>query len=102
MNSSNLDPQIAQLEAGHPVCNPAYWCRLPRPKQRCSICGLSRSTMVELVCPGPRNDYRPPVASRVLKRKGASRGIVLINRQSLLAYIEGLPSPVRGENGESA
>jgi hypothetical protein len=102
MNSSNLDPQIAQLEAGHPVYNPGYWCRLPRARQRCPISGLSRSTMVELVRPGPRNDYRPPVASRVLKHKGASRGIVLINSQSLLAYIEGLPSPVRGENEESA
>lgn len=94
MNTTTLDPQIAHLEAGHAIYNPTCWVRLPRPKQRCPITGLARSTLVEILRPGPRNDYRPPIASRVLKRKGASRGIVLINRQSLLAYIDGLPSPM--------
>lgn len=92
MNTTTLDPQVTHLEAGHPVYNPTCWVRLPRPKQRCPITGLSRSTLVELVRSNPRNDYRPPIESRVLKRKGASRGIVLINRQSLLSYIEGLPT----------
>lgn len=93
MNATTLDPQVTQLEAGRAVYNPTCWDRLPRPKQRCPISGLSRSTLVGLIRPNCRNQYDPPVSSRILKQKGASRGIVLINRQSLLAYIEGLPSP---------
>lgn len=74
------------------VFDPQTWLRLPRPGDRCHVSGLSRSTLVELVRPGIRNGFRPPVEAKHLKRQGTSRGVVLINRASLLAYLDGLPS----------
>jgi hypothetical protein len=73
----------------------SQWIRLPRPGDRCPLTGLSRSTLAELVRPCERNDYAPPVESRLLKRKGAARGVLLINRQSLLAFINEQPAPTR-------
>ncbi len=74
------------------VFDPAAWLRLPRPGERCPVSGLSRSTLVELVRPCERNGHRPPVEAKHLKRKGTSRGVVLISRASLLAYLDALPS----------
>lgn len=68
------------------------WIRLPRVGSRCPVSGLSRSSLATLVRPEPRNQFNPPVEARVLKRRGAARGIVLINQESLLAYISDLPS----------
>jgi hypothetical protein len=79
------------LDNGRPVFDQTIWIRLPKPRARCPVSGLSRSSMVELVCPGPRNLFAPPVSARILKRKGASRGIILVSQQSLLSYINGLP-----------
>ena len=73
------------------------WLRLPSPRSRCPLSGLSRTTLTELVMPCARNSFRPPVEARVLKRKGARRGIVLIRRASLLAYLADLPAPTRTE-----
>jgi hypothetical protein len=91
MNATSLDPQVTQFESGRPVYNPTTWLRLPRPRTRCIISGLSRSSLVELVRPGPRNQFKPPVEARILKRKGAARGIILVSQQSLLRFINGLP-----------
>ncbi len=78
------------------------WLRLPRPGSRCPVSGLSRSGLCELVTPCARNDYRPPVEARVLKRKGAARGVTLINRSALLAYLEGLPTAAEALAGKEA
>jgi hypothetical protein len=82
------------------------WIRLPRAGSRCPVSGLSRSSLATLVRPESRNQFRPPVEARILKRRGAARGIVLINRASLLEYINDLPSvgvqgadqPTKGES----
>jgi hypothetical protein len=92
MSTALSETQTApHLEGGRPVFDQITWLRLPRPKSRCPVSGLSRSSLVELVRPGPRNQFNPPVEGRVLKRKGAARGIVLVSQQSLLSYINGLP-----------
>ena len=74
-----------------PVCYapqvPPEFCRLPRPKTRCPLTGLSRSTLVELVDAGKIRAVR-------LRKKGAARGITLLNRQSLLDYLHGLETEV--------
>ena len=88
------------LNVPRAVFDSSVWLRLPRPGSRCLVSGLSRSTLAELVRPCERNDYTPPVESRLLKRKGASRGVLLINRASLLAFIEGQPSPTRTDAHE--
>lgn len=77
-----------------PALDASIWLRLPRPGARCPVSGLSRSTLAELVRPCPRNEYAPPVDSRILRRPGTQRGILLINRKSLLEYIDQLPTPV--------
>lgn len=60
------------------------WLRLPRPKSRCPITGLSRTTLEELV-----RDRRLP--AKKLRRPGGLRGITLINREALLRFVSELP-----------
>ncbi len=43
--------------------------------------------MCELVLPCAANDFKPPVRSVVLRKKGKARGIRLIDCASLMAYI---------------
>ncbi|MCC6414604.1 MAG: hypothetical protein IT582_01670 [Opitutaceae bacterium] len=93
-NPSATPPGAPHLDNyGRPVFDSTVWLRLPRPGTRCPVSGLSRSTLAELVRPCERNDYRPPVPARVLKRKGSVRGVLLIPRHDLLAYLNDLPSP---------
>jgi hypothetical protein len=66
------------------------WLRLPAPGNRCPFTGLSRSTLNELTIPGPTNGGLPPVKSVVLRKRGAIRGIRLINFDSLMDYISSL------------
>ena len=70
---------------------PAY-VRLPKSSTRCSVSGLSRSSLNELILPSAGNGFKPPVRSRVLKKHGASRGVRLIDVESLLSYIKNLPT----------
>ena len=65
--------------------------RLPKPGTRCPLSGLSRTSLGELTIPGPANDYKPPVKSHLLKKRGAVRGIRLINYDSLMEYLNDLP-----------
>jgi len=82
-----------RLEGGRPVFDSNAWLRLPRPSTRCPVSGLSRTTLAELVRPCPRNGYRPPVEARLLKRRDARRGVLLISRASLLGFLSELPPP---------
>ncbi|MCU0791936.1 MAG: hypothetical protein MUE42_03600 [Opitutaceae bacterium] len=88
---AELATTVPHLEGNRAVFD-STWLRLPRPGERCSVSGLSRSGLVELCIGGPRNNWKPPVEARRLKRKGAARGVVLISRASLVAFIEALPS----------
>jgi hypothetical protein len=65
--------------------------RLPRAGKRCPVTGLSRSSLEELTVPSAANNFTAPVKSHVKKVPGAGRGIRLIDRESLVAYIRGLP-----------
>jgi hypothetical protein len=67
---------------GPPQFAPEF-CRLPRPKNRCPLTGLSRTSLVELIDAGKVRAVR-------LRKKGAVRGVTLVNRQSLLDYLHGL------------
>jgi hypothetical protein len=71
------------------VDRPEY-LRLPKPYERCRFTGLSRPTLEELCIPSARNDYKPPVKSLLLKKRGAIRGIRLVNLDSLLSYLRKL------------
>lgn len=62
--------------------------RLPPTKGRCQWSGLPRSTMNALILPTKGNNYRPPVASYVVKTsKNAKRGTRIISLSSLMAHI---------------
>jgi hypothetical protein len=105
--SAPTAPHLAGPSRTSAVYDPAAWLRLPRPGFRCETSGLSRQTLVELVRPCARNGYRPPVEAKHLKRQGTTRGIVLVSRASLLAYLDGLPTVAEscaadGEKGGDA
>jgi hypothetical protein len=59
------------------------WIRLPKPKARCPISGLSRSTLNELIGTGK-------IRAKRLRKRGAIRSIVLIDASSLRQFIHGL------------
>lgn len=61
----------------------AEWLRLPPPRGRDRLTGLSRTSLIEL---GERGAVR---LVRV-RKPGAMRGIVLIEKASLLSYLYGL------------
>lgn len=60
---------------------PAY-VRLPRSGRREHFSGLSRTALYELT-----TGHRPPVESVVIRKRGAVRGVRLVNLQSLLDYL---------------
>lgn len=61
--------------------------RLPKTGSRCPITGLSRTTLNELTLPTKANDYRPPVKSVSIRKRGALRGVRLIPTDALLGYL---------------
>lgn len=65
--------------------------RLPKPGQLCAHTGLTRSALNALILPMPENDFKPPVRSFTLRRRGAAKGIRLIDYESLREYIRARP-----------
>jgi hypothetical protein len=63
----------------------AEYIRLPRPNARCPVSALSRTTLTELIAAGK-------IKAAKVRKRNAQRGIVLINRASLLEYLHGLES----------
>lgn len=75
--------RITVLSNVEPSLRDAEWIRLPLPGARCPLTGLSRTTLIEL---GDRGEI---VMKRICK-PGASRGIVIIQKRSLLDYLDHL------------
>lgn len=81
------------------VDNPAgEWMRLPAPRSRCEASGLSRTTLNEAI---DRGDVR----AISVRKPGATRGIKLMNRRSLLDWLARLeaeqhPQPEKGGQPE--
>jgi len=61
----------------------AEWLRLPLPGARCPLTGLSRTTLVELGESGK-------IVVKRIRKPGATRGIVIVNKDSLLTYLNSL------------
>jgi len=68
----------------------AEWIRLPSPLTRCRLTGLSRTGLCELV-------ESKTVRAIKVRKPGAQRGVVLINRRSLLDYLRRLESEQCGD-----
>jgi hypothetical protein len=71
----------------------AEWMRLPAPRARCGLSGLSRTTLNELA-------ERKVIRTISVRQPGATRGIKLILRASLLGYLSRLDLEQNG--GEAA
>jgi len=71
--------------------------RLPKTGELDPHFGLTRSAINELVLPTPRNNFKPPVKSFVLRQLGAKKGIRLVSFASLKAYVYARP-----ETGKAA
>jgi hypothetical protein len=67
--------------------------RLPKPGENCPYTGYSRTGLYNLTVPCKANGYKPEVPAKCDKKRGNTRGIWLINFDSLIAFIEGLPTP---------
>jgi len=77
----------------------AEFIRLPKPKERDPLFGLSRSFLNQLIIPCMHNGYRPPVRSHLLRRRGFRTGIRLISVDSLRHYIQAHEEKPGGNGG---
>lgn len=92
LEESSKDAAVSQQMANptnesSPNPNEPIYLRLPKPGERCSRTGLTRSKLNQLVLPSEQNGYKPPVASMSLKQPGKIRGIRLILWESLKAHL---------------
>ena len=65
----------------------AEFCRLPRPRTRCPLTGFSRTTIEENIRAGN-------IRAKKLRKAGSTRGITLIEVQSLRDFVNDLPDAV--------
>lgn len=77
----------AAAEAVRPQTIRPIYIRLPAPRERCPWTGYSRSALADISVPSKANDFRPPVKSFRVRRKGDKRAIRLIVFESLLSYL---------------
>jgi hypothetical protein len=66
------------------------WLRLPSPRARCRLSSMSRTTLNEAI---ERGDIR----AITVRQPGATRGIKLINRASLVAWLARLDAEQNGQ-----
>ena len=62
--------------------------RLPKPSARCPLSGLSRTTILEH---GEAGDFK----LIRLRKRGAVRGLVLVNTKSFLAWLHNQPAVIK-------
>ncbi len=86
LRDKTASPEITLLASGANTHLPEF-IRLPKPGKRCYWTGLTRSAMNELVL-----GESPKVASMVLTREGAGRGVRLVSLSALLGHLNGLMS----------
>ena len=75
--TTEISPPASGATTPHPE-----FIRLPKPGKRCYWTGLTRSAMNELVL-----GENPKVASMVLTRGGADRGVRLVHLRALLLHL---------------
>ena len=88
---NKLPEPANQPETATPVPPPATparpeFIRLPQHGP-CPWTGLTRAKLNELILPGQRNNFKPPVRSVSLAPPGKTKGVRLIYLASLLDYL---------------
>lgn len=87
------------INPGAPLPFPEF-IRLPPTGQVDPVANLNRSALDKLTRPQECNDFKPPVASKVVGLSpGRSRGIRLISTASLLQYLRSLPDAGASHEG---
>lgn len=56
--------------------------------QRCQVSGLPLTSLRCLVRPCSANSMKPPVISKIIKTPGTTRGRLMVNTESLLAWMD--------------
>jgi hypothetical protein len=79
------------------VAGIARYTRIPPQGTVDPISSLNRTALDKLIRPQEANDFNPPVRTKILRARGARRGTVLIDVESLLSYLASLPEeqPIR-------
>ena len=87
--ATNLTAAEFKIPARAVSVKPALleFIRLPAPKERCPLTGLSRGALNDLILPCPKNGFNPPVKSFCIRQRGAKTGIRIIDFQSLRRFI---------------
>jgi hypothetical protein len=93
----NVSNSKYRFIGGGPEVRPE-WIRLPRKGHFCPYCGLSRSSLNELILPTLGNGGKPPVHSVCVRQRNKLRGARLINFDSLMAF---LASQAHSDAGEA-
>lgn len=83
-----LPPGVTLLVCAPTDLQPEF-IRLPGQAQgeRCPVTGLSRSSLLTLL-----SQAGAKIKTRMIRQKGATKGITLIGRQSLIDYIDSQPA----------
>ncbi len=68
--------------------NASEWVRLPKPRERCPLTGLSRTSLVEVIQARDPKTGEYLVVQYTKKRHGKQRGIRMIHRASLLNHLQ--------------
>lgn len=72
------------------------WIRLPDEGERCKVSGLSRTGLSELLEEADAVTGEKYVLSMRKQKPGATRAVRLINKASLLAYLDRMAQSQRG------
>jgi len=73
----------------------AEWIRLPKPGARCRLSSLSRTSLNEAVARGE-------IRSITVRQPGSTRGIKLLNKASLAAWLNRLDQEQNGPGTQPA
>ena len=85
--SSERERATSEAATERPRTIRPIYIRLPAPGLRCPWTGYSRSALADISVPSKANNFRPPVKSFRVRRKGDKRAIRLIVFESLLSYL---------------
>lgn len=78
---------IAPINASSFFLHRPEFIRLPKSPALCPFSGLTRSKMNELVLPCAANDFRPPVKSISLRKRGQTKAVRLVVYDSLMSHL---------------
>lgn len=90
--SDKLPPGVVVLVVPPDSLAPEY-VRLPDigEDQRCPVTGMSRTWVIERIRASQGTPHK--IRTHHVREKGRSRGTVLVDRASLVAFVESFPPP---------